>query len=109
MQRFYRSMAITALVLAGGPGSALAEDAAITHGKALVEANCSRCHAVGREDHSKHPEAPAFRTLWQRYPIDALEEAFAEGIYVGHPDMPEFIADPDQIEAIIAYIDALHE
>lgn len=56
-----------------------------------------------------HPEAPAFRTLWKRYPIDALEEAFAEGIYVGHPDMPEFIADPDQIAAVIAYIESIQE
>jgi hypothetical protein len=33
-----------------------------------------------------------------------LEEALAEGIVTGHPDMPEFMASPDQINAIIAYI-----
>lgn len=56
-----------------------------------------------------HPAAPAFRTLRERYPIDALEEAFAEGIYVGHPDMPEFVADPDQIAAIVAYIESIQD
>jgi mono/diheme cytochrome c family protein len=81
-----------------------AADADVARGKAMVEANCSRCHAVGATGESTHPDAPPFRTLSTRYPIDALEEAMAEGISTGHPDMPEFIATPDQIEAIIAYI-----
>jgi mono/diheme cytochrome c family protein len=81
----------------------------LDRGKALVEANCARCHAIGREDQSRHPDAPAFRTLSQRYPLDALEEAFAEGISTGHPDMPEFIATPEQIEAILAYIGSVQD
>ncbi len=76
-------------------------------GKALVETNCARCHAVGADDASTHPEAPPFRDLQKRYPLDALEEAFVEGIAVGHPDMPLFIASPEQIEAIIDYIGTL--
>jgi len=58
-------------------------------------------------DTSPHPDAPAFRTLPKRYPIDYLAEALAEGISTGHPDMPEFVASPDQIDAIIAYIESL--
>jgi mono/diheme cytochrome c family protein len=79
----------------------------ISRGEALVEANCARCHAVGRSDESHHPDAPPFRTLSQRYPLQDLEEALAEGISTGHPDMPEFIFEPDQIEAILAYIGSL--
>jgi mono/diheme cytochrome c family protein len=88
---------------------AMAEDdaAAIAHGKALVEANCARCHAVGATGESTHPEAPPFRTLSERYPLDALEEAFVEGITTGHPDMPEFVATPEQVGDIIAYIASL--
>jgi len=75
------------------------------YGKTLVEANCAGCHGVGPADKSSHPDAPPFRTLSKRYPLDALEEAFAEGISTGHPDMPEFIATPEQIAAaIVAYI-----
>ena len=77
------------------------------HGKALVELNCGRCHGVGVDDESPHPQAPPFRTLSERYPIDAIEEAFAEGIVTGHPDMPEFAATPEQISDIIAYISSL--
>lgn len=78
-------------------------------GKALVETNCARCHAVGSNDISTHPDAPPFRTLSKRYPIEDLEEALAEGISTGHPDMPEFVASPDQIDAIIAYIRSVQD
>lgn len=79
----------------------------IAYGKRLVETNCARCHAIGPTGASTHPDAPPFRSLHQRYPIEDLQEALAEGISTGHPDMPEFVASPDQIEAIIAYIGSL--
>jgi mono/diheme cytochrome c family protein len=78
-------------------------------GKALVEFNCARCHAIGTTDKSNHPDAPAFRTLSKRYPLTDLEEALAEGISTGHPDMPEWVASPDQIDAIIAYIASIQQ
>ena len=82
-------------------------DPVLAYGKALVEANCAFCHGVGPADASRHPEAPPFRTLWERYPIDALEESFAEGIATGHPDMPQFTATPEQLAAILDYIASL--
>ena len=79
----------------------------ISYGKRLVEGNCARCHAVGTAGVSTHPDAPPFRLLHLRYPLEDLQEALAEGISTGHPDMPEFVATPDQIDAIIAYIGSL--
>ncbi|UVC17942.1 c-type cytochrome [Mesorhizobium onobrychidis] len=76
-------------------------------GRALVEVNCARCHAVGQTDVSSHPDASELRKLSQRYRLTDLEEALAEGISTGHPDMPEWVASPDQIESIIAYIGSL--
>ncbi|EXL02995.1 MULTISPECIES: c-type cytochrome [Pseudomonadota] len=90
-------------------GTALAQADDIAEGKTLVELNCARCHAVDRASKSDHADAPPFRTLSQRYPIDALEEAFAEGISTGHPDMPEFVATPGQIGAILDYISSLND
>ena len=95
-----------AIVLAPATSPARS-DPHVAEGEGLVAANCSPCHAVGPEDASPHPDAPAFRTLSERYPIDSLEEALAEGISTGHPDMPEFVASPDQIGAIITYIESL--
>jgi len=85
-------------------------DEGIDEGRQLVEVNCGECHAVGVADASPHKAAPLFRQLSDSFPMDALEEAFADGrIYSGHPDMPEFIATPEQVDAIVAYIASLQE
>ncbi|WP_108882251.1 c-type cytochrome [Anderseniella sp. Alg231-50] len=76
-------------------------------GKAFVQSNCARCHAVGLNDDSHMPEAPAFRTLHNRYPIDSLAEAFAEGIVTGHPAMPQFELSIDTINDMLAYMKGL--
>ena len=81
----------------------------IKQGEALLTKNCSRCHGVGRTDTSRHPAAPLFRQLSKRYPIESLEEALGEGIISGHPDMPEFEFDADDVGAIIAYLNSIQE
>jgi len=78
-------------------------------GKVLVEQNCSRCHAIGKEGASTHPEAPPFRTLSSRYPIEDLAESLAEGIVSGHPDMPIFVFSATDVEAIIEYLNSIQD
>jgi mono/diheme cytochrome c family protein len=75
-----------------------------SRGRLLLTDSCARCHAVGRAGSSAHREAPAFRTLGQRYPIDSLAEALAEGLMTGHKDMPEFIFEIEDVDAILAYL-----
>jgi mono/diheme cytochrome c family protein len=41
--------------------------------------------------------------------VNALEEAFAEGILVGHPAMPQFRFTPAQIDDILAYLQSVQE
>ena len=36
-----------------------------------------------------------------------LEEAFADGITTGHPEMPRFQFEPDQIDDLIAFFKSL--
>lgn len=79
----------------------------LKQGQELVTKECGRCHGIGRSDPSPHPQAPPFRTLSKRYPIEALEEALGEGIISGHPDMPEFQFDSDDVGAIIAYLKSI--
>jgi cytochrome c len=76
-------------------------------GKAALTSRCSRCHAIGLEDTSAHPEAPPFRSIVLRYPPENLAESLAEGIVSGHPDMPEFVLAPEEISAVIAYLSSL--
>lgn len=86
---------------------ALAAPTAEQRGKAYARTNCARCHAIDRRSESPLKIAPPFRTLHQRYPIDTLEEALAEGIYTGHADMPAFELDPDQIHDLLSYLKTL--
>src|SRR5215207_4485991 len=79
----------------------------IAAGKKLVEANCSRCHAVGVTGDSPLAKAPPFREVVTRYPPESLGEALVEGIVTGHNEMPEFVFEADQATEIIAYLDSL--
>ncbi|MGE3246209.1 MAG: cytochrome c [Beijerinckiaceae bacterium] len=77
-----------------------------TRGRDIAEKQCSPCHATGAKDVSKDKRAPALRTLAKRYPLENLEEAFAEGITVSHraPEMPAFELDPEKITDLLAYL-----
>jgi cytochrome c len=88
--------------------TACAQDAAaLKRVEALLAKECSRCHATTRTGESRHPQAPLFRSLAKRYPIESLEEALGEGIISGHPDMPEFKFEGDDVGAIIAYLKSI--
>jgi mono/diheme cytochrome c family protein len=93
-----------AIVWAGSIAGTAKADDSIARGRALVTENCSGCHAVGLAGDSPHPQAPPFRALSDRFPIDALEETFVGTIDTGHPGMPVFEASQEQIDSIIEYI-----
>ena len=84
-----------------------AQDAAVQRGHAFAQANCARCHAIGPAGDSPLPKAPPFRELHQRYPVESLAEAFAEGIRTAHRAMPEFELNQQQIGDLIAYLKSL--
>lgn len=76
-------------------------------GKTFALNNCARCHSIDKVTPSPLKIAPPFRTLHNRYPIETIAEALAEGIQTGHPTMPEFRLDPDQIYDLLAYLKTL--
>ncbi|MGA9411765.1 MAG: cytochrome c [Roseobacter sp.] len=80
---------------------------AVQRGETIVQTYCSQCHAVGKTGSSPLSAAPPLRDLHKRYPVEHLEEAFAEGIYTGHPEMPRFEFEPDQINDLIAFLKSL--
>jgi cytochrome c len=106
-------MKISAIVLAATCLLAVARTACaaddLKRGEQLLQRDCGRCHATARTGDSPRKEAPAFRTLSQRYPIESLEESLGEGILSGHPDMPEFSFDADDVGAIIAYLNSIQQ
>ena len=87
--------------------SAWAQESGEARGKLILEKQCAQCHSIGVDDVSKHPDSPPFRELSKRYPIEHLAEALAEGIMTGHPDMPIFEFQAEQISDILAYLHSI--
>ena len=81
-----------------------AEDEAVTRGRKIAEAACAPCHAIGTTGPSPKAEAPLFRELGRKYPVEQLEETLAEGVVVGHPGMPQVKMREGEIAAFIAYL-----
>lgn len=109
------ALAATGVVIAGCTSSTATEatraDSAALQlpGQTIAETFCSGCHAIGRTGESPHIEALPFRQISSRYPVRDLEEALGEGILVGHPDMPPFAFEPDDIDALLTYIEAIQD
>jgi mono/diheme cytochrome c family protein len=100
-----RLRAAAALVLAAALAAPAAHAAgSVERGYRIAQRNCSQCHAIGPKGTSRNAAAPPFRTLSQRYPIEMLQEALAEGMLTGHPEMPEFRFTPSEIDDLIAYL-----
>jgi cytochrome c553 len=78
-------------------------------GRILIKANCSGCHAVGRADVSPMPDAPPLREVHQRYPVEHLAEALAEGLTTGHPGKPAFRFNAREVDDIIEYLKSLEK
>ncbi len=84
-----------------------AQTPAAQRGLNYLRANCARCHSIDKVSESPFKLAPPFRDLHKRYPVESLQEAFAEGISTGHQNMPEYRLDGDQIGDVISYLKTL--
>ncbi|UGX91145.1 cytochrome c [Bradyrhizobium barranii subsp. barranii] len=78
-------------------------------GRRLALQYCAKCHSIDKVSRSPLKIAPPFRTLHERYPIEMLQEALAEGIVTGHPTMPEFRFDSDQVGDFMAFLKTLEQ
>jgi len=113
-----RAILPAAIMIAGLTACALPpettseEPSDVTAGRQLAQERCSSCHAVGETGASPYAPAPPLRTLHQKYDVEGLAEAFAEGILVGHKGarpMPEFVLTPEEIDHLIAYLKSFDE
>jgi mono/diheme cytochrome c family protein len=90
-------------------GGRSADSAALVEdGRAIAEAQCAGCHAVGEYGDSPNAAAPTFRTVLSRYRADVLEEELINGIQVAHP-MPNFQFNPQGADALVAYLRSVQE
>jgi cytochrome c len=109
MVRIARLSVLFAALSLACAAPALAQSASARAGEALVKERCASCHATGRSGASPNAKAPPLRVIARTYKPSDLEEAFAEGIMVGHEaaDMPAFELESDEIAALVAHLRAL--
>lgn len=101
--------AVFVLALGACAAQERADNAALVDdGRAIAEAQCAGCHAVGEYGDSPNAAAPTFRTLLSRYRADVLEEELINGIRVAHP-MPNFQFNPQGADALVAYLRSVQE
>ena len=103
-----RSTAALAVLLVFSAAPAVAsENERLERGEAILSEACASCHAIGKTDESPNLQAPPFRVLSEDYPVENLAESLAEGIMSGHPEMPVFVFEPHDVDAIIAYLQSI--
>jgi mono/diheme cytochrome c family protein len=107
MRTVGRLLLWTLLLLAVSSTMHRLKAANIEQGRRLALLYCAECHAVDKVSASPLRIAPPFRKLHERYPVEMLEEALGEGISTGHPSMPQFQFEPDQIGDFIAFLKSL--
>jgi cytochrome c len=98
---------VVAACLVAMSGTSIAASPAEQRGQFFARTNCARCHSIDKVTQSPLRIAPPFRVLHTRYPIESIAEALAEGITTGHPSMPEFQLDPDQINDLLSFMRTL--
>lgn len=79
----------------------------VQRGTVIARTYCMKCHSIDKVSPSPLTIAPPFRDLHKKYPVERLEESLAEGVVTGHPTMPEFRFEADQIGDFIAFLNSL--
>jgi mono/diheme cytochrome c family protein len=80
------------------------------HGKALLEAMCARCHAVGKSGGSPHVDAPPFRTFGDDKLYDNdFAQRLQDGLSTMHPDMPTFHFSREDAEDAVDYLRSIQQ
>jgi len=98
-----------AVLLAAGTASAAHAQDPATRGRALLKELCASCHAIDRLDMSPRPAAPPFRVIGQSFDLDQFGGRLREGLASSHRDMPEFRFDPDDADAVVAYLRTIQQ
>jgi cytochrome c len=80
---------------------------AVERGRLIAQRDCASCHAIGVTGESPLEGAPRWRDLHNRFDVADLAEALAEGIMVGHEEMPSRAFAPDEVEGLVAYLKSL--
>jgi mono/diheme cytochrome c family protein len=106
------ALSFLAAACAAPPPADNGEAASAARGKAVAEAQCAQCHAIGTTGLSPYAPAPVWREMATTNDLDDLATRFSEGRLIHRPGpvaMPEFTFTPQEIADLIAYMKSLRE
>ena len=100
---------LVAIFVVALPAASLAADSGElrNRGKALLQENCGRCHAIEAKGDSPLQGAPPMRTIYARFAPKELQAELREGMVSRHRDMPQIDFSDEDTDAILAYLYAL--
>lgn len=99
-RRALAAAVLLSLAFAGDPAPAAEGDV----GKAILQSNCGRCHAVSAGAESPLKQAPNLFVVLGSFPGERLEFELAEGIGSRHRDMPQIQFSGEEISSIYYYL-----
>lgn len=105
----YQARALVVGLLVWLPTIANAADSSrlASRGKALLQENCSRCHAIGMAGKSPLRRAAPMRDIYVRFAPRELQAELREGMVSRHRAMPQIGFSDEDADAILAYLYAL--
>ena len=95
------------VLLAAAPASAQLAPTLASRGEAILTGDCAMCHGIGGTTGGPPYMAPSFFEIAQRADVDALRESLQKGALSGHPAMPRTSLTPNDVEAILTYLEAI--
>ena len=109
MQRARHQFIVTFAVLAVFATAAYAQRSPEDRGEDLISRHCAMCHAIGRRGTSPDSKAPPLHSLTQRGLFGSLESSLEKGSLSGHPQMPEFSFQQQDVSAILRYLMSIQD
>ena len=105
--RLTRLLVIGLLLCLSASANAASSSQLRSRGKALLQENCGRCHAIGTIGRSRLKDAPPMRSIYARFAPRELQAELREGMVSRHREMPQIDFSDEDVDAILAYLYAI--
>ena len=102
-----RLLMVGFLVCWSAAANAAATSELRSRGKALLQENCGRCHAIGAVGSSPLKAATPMRDVYAKFAPRELQAELREGMVSRHRAMPQIDFSDEDVDAILAYLYAL--
>jgi mono/diheme cytochrome c family protein len=92
------------LLLEVGSVDAASSAKLAARGRAVLQDNCGRCHAIDSNGDSPMKAAPPMREVYSRFAPRELQAELSEGMVSHFKDMPQIDFTSEDVDAILTYL-----